>query len=127
MQPTNGLQNWKRKSTKQEGMKIKKVYLFCSAGMSTSMLASKMQAVANSHNLPMEVEAFPDGKIGQIIEERHPDVILLGPQVKYRYQEIVDKFGSTGIPIQVIDQSDYGMMNGEKVLKSAIKLMKSAK
>ncbi len=106
---------------------MKKVYLFCSAGMSTSMLASKMQAVANSHNLPMEVEAFPDGKIGQIIEERHPDVILLGPQVKYRYQEIVDKFGSTGIPIQVIDQSDYGMMNGEKVLKSAIKMMKSAK
>lgn len=106
---------------------MKKVYLFCSAGMSTSMLASKMQAVANSHNLPMEVEAFPDGKIGQIIEERHPDVILLGPQVKYRYQEIVDKFGSTGIPIQVIDQSDYGLMNGEKVLKSAIKLMKSAK
>lgn len=106
---------------------MKKVYLFCSAGMSTSMLASKMQAVANSHNLPMEVETFPDGKIGQIIEERHPDVILLGPQVKYRYQEIVDKFGSTGIPIQVIDQSDYGMMNGEKVLKSAIKLMKSAK
>lgn len=106
---------------------MKKVYLFCSAGMSTSMLASKMQAVANSHNLPMEVEAFPDGKIGQIIEERHPDVIFLGPQVKYRYQEIVDKFGSTGIPIQVIDQSDYGMMNGEKVLKSAIKMMKSAK
>ena len=91
------------------------------------MLASKMQAVANSHNLPMEVEALPAGKIGQIIEERHPEVILLGPQVKYRYQEIVDKFGSTGIPIQVIDQSDYGMMNGEKVLKSAIKLMKSAK
>ena len=54
-------------------------------------------------------------------------MIHLGPQVKYRYQEIVDKFGSTGIPIQVIDQSDYGMMNGEKVLKSAIKLMKSAK
>ena len=106
---------------------MKKVYLYSSAGMTTSMLASKMQAVANSHNLPMEVEAFPDGKIGQIIEERHPDVILLGPQVKYRYQEIVDKFGSTGIPIQVIDQSDYGMMNGEKVLKSAIKLMKSAK
>ncbi|MCD7995454.1 MAG: PTS sugar transporter subunit IIB, partial [Clostridia bacterium] len=30
-------------------------------------------------------------------------------------------------PIEVIDQKDYGMINGEKVLKSAIKLMKSAK
>ncbi len=106
---------------------MKKVYLFCSAGMSTSMLASKMQAVANSHNLPIQVEAFPDGKIGQIINERHPDVILLGPQVKYRFAEISEEYGGTGIPIQVIDQSDYGMMNGEKVLKTAIKLMKAAK
>ena len=47
---------------------MKRVYLFCSAGMSTSMLASKMQDVANSHDLPIEVEAFPDGKIGQIID-----------------------------------------------------------
>ncbi len=103
---------------------MKRVYLFCSAGMSTSMLASKMQGVANSHDLPIEVEAFPDGKIGQIIDEKHPDVILLGPQVKYRYAEIVEKYGSTGIPIQVIDQTDYGMLTGEKVLNAAIKLMK---
>ncbi len=106
---------------------MKKVYLFCSAGMSTSMLASKMQEVANAHNLPMEVEAFPDGKMGQIIEEKHPDVILLGPQVKYRYNETVEKYGHLGIPIQVIDSAAYGMMDGEKVLKSAIKLIKSKK
>lgn len=105
---------------------MKKVYLFCSAGMSTSMLASKMQKVANEHNLPIEVEAFPDGKIGKIVEEKHPDVILLGPQVKFRFEEISKQFADTGIPVQVIDQADYGMMNGEKVLKSAIKLMKSA-
>ena len=74
---------------------MKRVYLFCSAGMSTSMLASKMQQVANSHDLPIEVEAFPDGKIAQIISERHPDVILLGPQVKYRYGEIVEKYGGS--------------------------------
>lgn len=106
---------------------MKKIYLFCSAGMSTSMLASAMQKVADDHNLPMEVQAFPDGKIGQIIDEKHPDVILLGPQVKFRYNEIVEKYGDKGIPIQVIDQTDYGMMNGEKVLKSAIKLIKQNK
>ncbi len=32
---------------------MKKVYLFCSAGMSTSMLVAKMQEVANSHELDM--------------------------------------------------------------------------
>ena len=37
---------------------MKRVYLFCSAGMSTSMLASKMQKVADDHQLPIEVARF---------------------------------------------------------------------
>ena len=85
---------------------MKKVYLFCSAGMSTSMLAANMQQVANQHSLEMEVQAFPHDKLGEIISTLHPDCILLGPQV--------------------IDSGDYGMMNGEKVLKSAVKLMRAA-
>ena len=30
---------------------MKKIYLFCSAGMSTSMLAQEMQNVADAHGL----------------------------------------------------------------------------
>lgn len=106
---------------------MKKVYLFCSAGMSTSMLASNMQDVANQHNLPIKVAAFPHNKLEEIISEDRPDCILLGPQVKYMYEETVEQFGSQGIPIAVIDQGDYGVMNGEKVLKSAIRLIKANK
>ncbi len=106
---------------------MKKVYLFCSAGMSTSMLASNMQDVANQHNLHIKVAAFPHNKLEEIISEDRPDCILLGPQVKYMYEETVEQFGSQGIPIAVIDQGDYGMMNGEKVLKSAIRLIKANK
>lgn len=106
---------------------MKKVYLFCSAGMSTSMLASNMQDVANQHNLPIKVAAFPHNKLEEIISEDRPDCILLGPQVKYMYEETVEQFGSQGIPIAVIYQGDYGMMNGEKVLKSAIRLIKANK
>ena len=106
---------------------MKKVYLFCSAGMSTSMLASNMQDVANQHNLPIKVAAFPHNKLEEIISEDRPDCILLGPQVKYMYEETVEQFGSQGIPIAVIDQGDYGMMNGEKVLKSAIRLIEAKK
>ena len=42
---------------------MKRIYLFCSAGMSTSMLASNMQEVADKHKLPFEVQEFPYGKI----------------------------------------------------------------
>ena len=106
---------------------MKKIYLFCSAGMSTSILASNMQGVANDHQLPIKVAAFPHDKLDKIIAQDRPDCILLGPQVKYMYEETVAKFGSQRIPISVIDQADYGMMNGEKVLKSAIKLIKENK
>lgn len=106
---------------------MKKIYLFCSAGMSTSMLASKMQEVADSHNLPLKVAAFPHGKLDEIITEDRPDCILLGPQVKYMYDETVSKYGHEGIPIAVIDSGAYGMMDGEKVLKTAIKLIKANK
>lgn len=64
---------------------MKRVYLFCSAGMSTSLVASRMQAVADDHNLPIEVKAFSDSKLDIIVEQYHPDVILLGPQVKYKF------------------------------------------
>ena len=106
---------------------MKKIYLFCSAGMSTSMLASLMQETANKHNLPIKVAAFPQGKIGEIIATDRPDCILLGPQVKYMYEETVASYGHEGIPIAVIDAGDYGMMNVEKVLKTAIKLIKANK
>lgn len=105
---------------------MKRVYLFCSAGMSTSMLAANMQQVANQHSLEIEVKAFPHDKLGEIISTLHPDCILLGPQVKYLYDQTIKDFGSAGIPIAVIDSGDYGMMDGEKVLKSAVKLMRSA-
>ena len=106
---------------------MKKIYLFGSAGMSTSMLASKMQSVADQHNIPVKVAAFPHNKIGDIIASDRPDCILLGPQVKYMYEETVSKYGHENIPIEVIDAGAYGMMDGEKVLKTAIKLIKANK
>ena len=36
------------------------------------------------------------------------------------YEETVEQFGSQGIPIAVIDQGDYGMMNGEKFLNQRL-------
>lgn len=103
---------------------MKKVYLFCNAGMSTSLLASNMQKVSDKHDLPIEVKAFSDSKMNEIVKKEKPDVILLGPQVKYKYQDTVDKYGDSGAAIEVIDLEDYGNVNGERVIKRSIQLMK---
>ena len=39
---------------------MKKLYIFCSAGMSSSLLADKMQKFANEKNLGVEVKFFPE-------------------------------------------------------------------
>ena len=107
-------------------MERKKIYLFCSAGMSTSILAQNMQKVADGHNIPLEIQALPINKIDEIVAQEHPSCVLLGPQVAHQYESTKQRIESTyDIPVGLIDQEAYGRIDGEAVLKSAIKLIKS--
>lgn len=104
-------------------MSKKKVYLFCSAGMSTSMMAAKMQDAADAYNLPVTVGAYSTSDLDRIVETDTPDCILLGPQARFLYRGIEDRFGDR-IPVSVIDSRDYGTLNGERVLKKALLLIR---
>ena len=107
---------------------MKKIYLLCSQGMSTSILASMMQDCANKHQLPIEIVAYPHGKLPSVIEKQAlPDAILLGPQVKYLLEETRQRFSHLNIPIIMISQEDYGMLNSDKVLKKALLAMQENK
>lgn len=49
--------------------------------------------------------------------------MLLGPQVRYMANDVKKKTDKAGIPMDIINMSDYGMMNGENVLQAAEKLL----
>ncbi|VDZ88602.1 PTS system N,N'-diacetylchitobiose-specific transporter subunit IIB [Lelliottia amnigena] len=85
-------------------MEKKHIYLFCSAGMSTSLLVSKMRAQAEKYDVPVVIEAFPETLAG----EKGPaaDVILLGPQIAYMLPEIQRLLPNK--PVEVIDSALYG-------------------
>lgn len=99
---------------------MKNVVLICSAGMSTSLLVKKMKEYALSKNIEVNINAYPMSEISNWGETA--DVILLGPQVRYNLDKTKKMFPQ--IPVDVIDMVDYGMINGEKVLMKAIKLIK---
>lgn len=44
-------------------MSKKKIYLFCDAGMSTSIMVNKMMEVVNKHNMPLEIATYPVARI----------------------------------------------------------------
>ena len=67
-------------------MEKKHIYLFCSAGMSTSLLVSKMRAQAEKYEVPVIIEAFPETLAGE--KGQNADVVLLGPQIAYMLPEI---------------------------------------
>lgn len=106
---------------------MKKFYLFCDAGMSTSLMAKKMENVAKAHNLDIEVKAFSVKLLDTTVEEARPDVVLLGPQVRHLLANTQEKMKAYDIPVGVVDTADYGAMDGERVLKRAILLLKQHK
>ncbi len=87
------------------------------------MLAKNMQGAADQHHLPFKIAAFSSNDIGKIVENDAPDCMLLGPQVRFLFDGINERYGKK-IPVAVIDSGDYGSLNGERVLKLAILEMK---
>lgn len=104
---------------------MKKILLVCAAGMSTSYLVEKMKKAATARNVEVLIEAHATPDFNEIY--KHWDVILLGPQVRFRQAEWAPMAAAAGIPLDVINSMDYGMVNGEKVLDHALKLLAAKK
>ena len=105
-------------------MAKKTIMLVCSARMSTSMLVQRMQEAAKKKGLDAEIFAVGAGSAEEHIHSQKIDVLLLGAQIRYMKSDFEKRFGSKNIPIDVIQMTDYGTMNGEKVLSFAESLIK---
>ena len=103
---------------------MRKIMLFCAAGMSTSLLVSKMQKEAEARGLndlkiwAVSVSEY-EREIGTV------DVCLLGPQVRFRLNHAKELGGKHNVPVDVISMMDYGSCNGPKVLDQALNMMAS--
>lgn len=105
------------------------IMLNCSAGMSTSLLVTKMQAAAKEQGIDAEIFACPASEADDKMAQQEIDCVLLGPQVSYMKGDFENKVKGKGkdgkdIPLDVINMQDYGMMNGTNVLAQAEKLIK---
>lgn len=98
---------------------MKKILLVCNAGMSTTLLVTKMKEAAIEANEDCEIWAVSTSEATANFDRA--DVCLLGPQVRFMkgmYQK------QTTIPVDVIDMVSYGKMDGKAVLDYALSLIK---
>lgn len=96
---------------------MKRILLACNLGMSTSLLVRNMEKYASANQLELEIAAVPISEAEKSWKEW--DIIMLGPQVRHMLKKLEETIGGE-IPIVVVDMRDYGMMNGEKVVKAAL-------
>ena len=95
----------------------KVITLFCSAGMSTSLLVNKMKEAAAAGGKDYQIAAYSLGEAPN--EAPKADCILIGPQVRFA----LDKLKAYGKPIDSIDMRIYGLMDGKGALAIAKKLL----
>ncbi|MBO1580199.1 PTS sugar transporter subunit IIB [Bacillus sp. XF8] len=96
------------------------ILLCCAAGMSTSLLVTKMEKAAQAKGLEVKIWAVSGSEIRNHIDEA--DVLLLGPQVRYLLPKMKEMCGEKGIPVDIIHSVHYGLCNGEAVLEAALSM-----
>ena len=88
---------------------MKNIVLLCSAGMSTSMLVTKM----------CNIDAYGLSEASAMIPSAA--CVLLGPQVRFHLQKLQQQYPS--VPMASIDMRMYGSMDGKGVFQQALKLI----
>lgn len=99
-----------------------KILLMCSAGMSTSLLVTKMEKYGASmgyENIIIKAEPIDD--LLKYVDTY--DVFLLGPQVRYREEWVRGIVEPKGKPYANISPQDYGRIDGKKTLELAMKIV----
>ena len=95
------------------------ILLVCAAGMSTSLLVNRMNEAAAAKGIGINIQGHAVGSLDQFGDAA--DEFLLGRQVRYASKNVKAKYPNK--PVEVINMQDYGMMNGNKVLDTALKLI----
>ncbi|MBA2876428.1 PTS sugar transporter subunit IIB [Thermaerobacillus caldiproteolyticus] len=96
------------------------ILLVCAAGMSTSLLVTKMQQAAKEKGIEANIWAVSADEAKAHLDRA--DVLLLGPQVRYKLSQFKKEGEARGIPVDVINPTDYGRVNGASVLEFALRL-----
>lgn len=87
-----------------------KIMLVCNAGMSTTMLAKRMNEASD------EFEVFACGESEYLDRLEGVELILVGPQVRYLIPTIKN---NVNVPVEGINPMKYGILDGKGVVKDA--------
>jgi Phosphotransferase system cellobiose-specific component IIB len=97
---------------------VYKIALVCENGASTGLCVQKMKAAAQEIGVEAEIAAHSFTQMDNLVKDM--DVLLIGPQLSYRVDAFKQTYSSYAHKIALINPMDFGMMEGEKILRAAM-------
>ena len=93
-----------------------RVFLVCSGGMSSGMLAQSLMAEAlKQGNTDFKIEAGNVEAIADKLAANGCDIILVAPQVGYKKANIEEQAAPHNVPVMVIEGRFYTPMGAPKL------------
>ena len=87
-----------------------KVMLVCNAGMSTGILAKRIEEASNGKVI---CKAYGEAEYVDHVDEGY-ELLLIGPQIRHIKSQIE---ASVNIPVECIAPQHYGIMNGKAIFE----------
>ncbi|MGX7244977.1 PTS cellobiose transporter subunit IIC [Enterococcus quebecensis] len=98
----------------------KTILIICEAGISASLLVSKILETIKEKRLNYVIDYAPVSRVQEKLDFKNYDVLLLTPQVarhKEKIQKIIDQKKCTS-EIVFIKPEDFQYMNVEKIISA---------
>lgn len=100
-----------------------KIALVCQHGASTGLCMRKMVEASGKLDISCDIDAYSEAELANIVDEM--DFILLGPQLSFKLAQFQKSYPQHATKMAVINAMDFGMMDGEKILKDTISRIES--
>jgi len=94
-----------------------RILLVCALGMSTNIIADRMRAALGVDEQDWVIEAKEVSDFKESV--MNYDIVLLGPQIRFRLEEFSQVAKPYGVPVRGINSMDYGLCKGDAILKAA--------
>lgn len=94
------------------------IYLCCGGGLSSGFLAQKARAAAKKGKIDATIEAKSESEVTQYLPKM--DILCIGPHYEFRLNTFKDMAAPYNIPVIVIPEEIYSMLDGKALLELAL-------
>ena len=101
------------------------IYLCCGGGLSSGFLAQKARAATKKSKVNATIEAKSESDVTQYLSKM--DILCIGPHYEFRLKAFEDMAAPYNIPVIVIPEEIYSMLDGKALLQLAVDTLEKYK